>query len=217
MTIKNKWKNATKAEGKFLFPVKAMSLMFRGKYLSQFKADMAMLGLDIPAHLKSKLYRHNWVVFAKNAFAGPKSVVEYLGRYSHKSAISNYRIKDVSNDRIQFHYKDYKHGGVQKIMALNPQEFVRRFSLHILPKGFTKIRHYGILSSRAKATVFPDQQKANDLKIDWIVFWKQKGLDVDICPRCKKPLMVLVGEIQKRGPPKHFTASTNSSSLNFNV
>lgn len=194
-----------------------MSPMFRGKYISQFKADMALPGLDIPAQFISKLYRHKWVVFAKNAFAGPKSVVEYLGRYSHKAAISNYRIKDVSKDRIQFHYKDDRYGGVQKIMALPPLEFVRRFSLHILPIGFTKIRHYGILSSRAKATVFPDQQKAIIVKTDWVSFWKQKGLNVDTCPRCKKPNMVLVGEIQKRGPPKIFKASTNSSSLKLNV
>jgi hypothetical protein len=90
VTAKNKWKNA-KAKGKFIFPVKAMSMLFRGKFMAQFKANMNLQGLDIPPTLISQLYRNKWVVFAKSPFAGPKGVIEYLGRYSHKTAISNYR------------------------------------------------------------------------------------------------------------------------------
>ena len=171
VTAKNKWKNA-KAKGKFLFPVKAMSMVFRGKFMAQFKANMNLQGLDIPPTLISKLYRNKWVVFAKSSFAGPKAVIEYLGRYSHKTAISNYRLKSIAPDKILFNYKDYKHGGVQKVMSIHPQEFVRRFSLHLLPRGFTKIRHYGLLSSKVKPLIFTDNKTQNTVKLDWVAFWK---------------------------------------------
>lgn len=201
LTAKNKWKDA-QGNGKFLFPVKAMSILFRGKFMAQFKANMDLQGLVIPPEFISKLYRLKWVVFTKSSFAGPKGVIEYLARYSHKAAISNYRIKAISSDKIIFQYKDYKHGGRSKSMALHPQEFVRRFSLHLLPRGFTKIRHYGILSSKYKAIVFPESKNASILKLDWEVLWQQKGLDVTLCPNCKKPTLKLMGEIPKRGPPQ---------------
>ena len=105
-------------------------------------------------------------------------------------------------------YKDYKHGGVHKLMAIHPQEFVRRFSLHILPSGFTRIRHYGLLSSKIKATLFPDIKSNDILKLDWVSFWKQNGLNVDICPRCKKSSLMLIGEIPKRGPPRIFISKS---------
>ena len=152
VTTKNKWINA-KAKGCFLFPVKAMSPMFRGKFIAEFKVHMDLQGLDLPKEFISKLYQYKWVVYAKTAFAGPKSVVEYLGRYSHKTAISNYRIRSFSEDKVLFRFKDYKHGDVSKLMTLHPLEFVRRFSLHILPSGFTRIRHFGLLSSKSKANL----------------------------------------------------------------
>jgi hypothetical protein len=209
ITAKNKWKDA-QGHGKFLFPVKAMSNLFRGKFLAAFKANMDLQGLDIPTEFVSKLYANKWVVFAKTAFAGPKSVMEYLGRYSHKAAISNYRIKAISTEQVLFRYKDYKHGGVTKVMALDPQEFVRRFSLHLLPNGFTRIRHYGLLSSKIKVQIFPDCKNEALAKLDWISFWHQKGLSVDICPVCKKPALKLIGEIPKRGPPNIFIAKPNA-------
>jgi hypothetical protein len=205
ITAKNKWKNA-QGKGKFLFPVKAMSVLFRGKFLAAFKASMDLQGLDIPTEFISNLYVNKWVVFAKTAFAGPKSVIEYLGRYSHKTAISNYRIKALSTEQVRFRYKDYKHGNVTKAMALDPQEFVRRFSLHLLPSGFTRIRHYGILSSKFKAQIFPETNDQVIAKLDWKFFWLQKGLNIDICPACKKPTLKLIGEIPKRGPPKTFNS-----------
>ena len=97
-----------------------------------------------------QLYKHKWVVYAKRPFTGPQSVVEYLGRYTHKIAISNHRIKNHEAGKVTFSYKDYKHGSVKKEMTLEALEFIRRFSLHVLPKGFVRIRHYGICSSSAK-------------------------------------------------------------------
>ena len=90
-------------------------------------------------------------MYAKRPFSGPESVVEYLGRYTHKIAISNHRINNIEEGKVSFSYKDYKHSAVKKEMTLDGMEFIRRFAMHILPKGFVRIRHYGILSSTSKA------------------------------------------------------------------
>ncbi len=189
----------------------AMSPVFTGTFISQFKAHMEPMGMDIPQEFISKLYRNKWVVFANKSFVGAKGAIEYFGRYSHKAAISNYRIKSFSIDKVLFSYKDHKHGCVQKSMAIHPHEFVRRSSLHILTKRFTKIRHYGNLFSKTKAIVFPDLLTPAVTKIDWITFWKQKGLNTNICPNCKKQAPILIGEIPKRGPPWIFLTNQFSS------
>ena len=100
--------------------------------------------------LLNALYKHNWVVYAKQPFTGPESVVEYLGRYTHKIAISNHRLKQVDDRQVTFSYKDYRHGSVKKEMTLEAGEFIRRYAMHILPKGLVRIRHFGILSSTSK-------------------------------------------------------------------
>ena len=200
ITANNKWRHI-KGKGKFLFPVKAMSSVFRGKFMEQFNLEMKLLGLDIPTNFIGELYRNKWVVYAKASFAGPQSVVEYLGRYSHKAAISNYRLQAISANKVSFKYKDYKHGNRQKVMSIHPQEFVRRLSLHFLPHHFIKIRHYGILSSRIKATVFPNPKENITVKMDWVAFWRNVGLDIYQCPKCKKSTLRLISEIPKRGPP----------------
>ena len=92
------------------------------------------------------LFLKSWVVYAKRPFAHPSHVVEYLGRYTHKVAISNSRIVSYENRSVHFSYKDYRHGGCKKETALEDVEFIRRFALHILPSGFVRIRHYGILT-----------------------------------------------------------------------
>jgi len=96
--------------------------------------------------LHDQLFEKNWVVYAKRPFGGPKQVIEYLGRYTHKVAISNHRIKNVTNHEVTIAYKDYKDGSKTKQLTLKNEEFVRRFSLHILPKRFVRIRHYGIFN-----------------------------------------------------------------------
>ena len=98
------------------------------------------------------LYNKSWVVYAKQPFGGPQQVIEYLGRYTHKVALSNHRITGIADSKISFRYKDYADGGKQKMMTLEATEFIRRFCLHILPKGFRKIRHYGFLSNRCSST-----------------------------------------------------------------
>ena len=146
------WQNG-RANGKFLFLVKALSKVFRAKYCAKLKAKSPIQYEQI----RQDLWCKPWVVFAKKPFGSPKSVVEYLGRYTDKIAISNNRIKSIDGQNVTFNYKDYRVAGVKKQMTLTHQEFIRRFALHILPKRFTssvrplgsgvKIRHYGFLSS----------------------------------------------------------------------
>jgi hypothetical protein len=146
LTNTGKWKMA-KSKGKYLFNVKAMSITFRGKFIAALKEQLPQ---EMTPQLLNALYKHNWVVYAKRPFTGPQSVVEYLGRYTHKIAISNHRLKQVDDKEVTFSYKDYKHGSVNKQMTLDAFEFIRRYSMHILPKGLVRIRHYGILSSTSK-------------------------------------------------------------------
>lgn len=150
-----RWINAKRIKDDFLFPVKAMAKKYRGKYLAMLKqiiADKLITpppGCDIHAIIKA-LYEKKWIVYAKKPFGGPEQVIEYLGRYTHKVAITNNRIKliDDQTGTVTFDYKDYACQGIQKQMQLPAGEFIRRFEQHILPKYFTKIRSYGYLSNR---------------------------------------------------------------------
>jgi hypothetical protein len=145
MDKEGQWKNI-RVDGKFLFPVKALSKVFRAKYCKKLKVKNP-IGYE---QIRQELWRKPWVVFAKKPFGNSKSVVEYLGRYTHKIALSNNRIKNIDAQNVTFDYKDYRQNGVKKQMTLTHKEFIRRFSMHILPKRFVKIRHYGLLSSTWK-------------------------------------------------------------------
>lgn len=193
-----KWKTA-KSKGKYLFNVKAMSKVFRGKFMALLKEK---LSTEVNKQLIDDLYKNEWVVYAKRPFAGPESVVEYLGRYTHKIAISNHRIKNVEDGKVTFSYKDYKHASVKKEMTLDGIEFIRRFAMHILPKGFVRIRHYGILSSTSKSVCaavikrqlppIPEVKKAKP---------KQEIYNPLQCPKCKKETMATILRFNRRGPP----------------
>lgn len=148
-----------KYKSRFLFPVRALSKVFRGKFVQGLKAAYEKGDLILPDGLKSLSHRENferwidglvnrnWVVFNKAPFAGPEKVVKYIGRYTHRVAISNHRILAVDNKGIRFAYKDYKDKAKVKEMTLLPDEFIKRFLWHVLPKRFHKIRHYGFLSN----------------------------------------------------------------------
>ena len=148
------WKNA-KSNGRYLFPVKAMSTVFKNKYMEGFLSRFAGLKTEnktIDQSLRETLYNKSWVVYAKQPFGGPAQVIEYLGRYTHKVAISNHRIVSIENDKVSFRYKDYADGSQQKTMTLEATEFLRRFCLHILPPGFRKIRYYGFIANTNSTT-----------------------------------------------------------------
>jgi len=145
---------------KFFLPVKALSKKFRGKFLyllkqAYFDGKLNFFGVAAELALKENflylvdcLHRKKWVVFCKKPFKTPAHVVKYLGRYTHRVAISNSRILSFDGDSVSFAWKDYKDGNKSKVMTLDATEFIRRFLLHVLPDGFVKIRHYGILCSR---------------------------------------------------------------------
>jgi Putative transposase len=148
-------------------------------------------------------------VYTKRPFGGPKQVIEYLGRYTHKIAISNHRIKNIENGKVTFSYKDYADNSLQKEMVLDATEFLRRFCLHILPKGFRKMRHYGFLSNRNAATLGLKQmqmgitpQPKQKEKKEWKEIAKEKlHYDVDVCPFCKAGNMVTLFAFDANGPP----------------
>jgi hypothetical protein len=205
-TTAGHWKPC-RANGKYLFPVKVMSAVFRGKFMELLKTFCCNENIPLPADLCNKLYAKPWVVYARQPFCGPKQVIEYLGRYSHRIAISNHRIKSIADGKVTFSYKDYRHAGQQKNMALDACEFLRRFCLHILPPGFMKIRHYGLLASRAKPKLKMQQMKmgisiVKKEKLSWQQIAKQTmGFDADACPCCKSGRMITVLFFQPHAPP----------------
>lgn len=125
---------------------------------------------------REKRYQQAWVVYAKAPFCGPKSVVEYWGRYTHKVAISNHRICNIGSQKVHFRYKDYRQKGQTKTMALDGVEFLRRFCLHILPPGFRRMRHYGFLANRSKKRALDIARKALQQPIpNTVVLTKKNG------------------------------------------
>lgn len=206
VTKSGHWKMA-RSKGKFLFPVKVMSAVFRGIFMELFKAFCGKEKIQVPDELHQQLYSKPWVVYAKQPFMGPQQVIEYLGRYTHRIAISNHRIKGMDNNSVTFAYRDYKEGAKQKLMTLNACEFLRRFCLHILPPGFMKIRHYGILASRAKPQLKMQQMKmgvsiVKKEKLTWQQVVKQAmNYDVEACPCCKTGKMVTVKFFNAHAPP----------------
>jgi hypothetical protein len=190
------------AKDKFLFPVKAMSKIFRAKYVNNLRKQNFN-----DKTLIENLFTKNWVVYAKRPFGNPSSVIEYLGRYTHKVAISNQRIKNADEQGVIFEYKDYKQHGIKKEMHLNLQEFVRRFAMHILPHRFVRIRHYGFLSSTWKRKKLKDLQK----KLGVIVHSNQLTTLLHKCPTCKTGTMITIEVFGKRGPPAKYFMENNLS------
>ncbi len=132
----------------FFLPVRILSRVFRGKFLAGLRALAAKGTLALPS--LGPLYVKDWVVYAKPPFGGPEQVLKYLARYTHRVAISNRRLLKLQAGQVTFRMKDYADGGKEKHLTLSAEEFLRRFVQHVLPKGFMKIRHYGLLASRQR-------------------------------------------------------------------
>ena len=147
----------------FFLPVRVLSRVFRGKYLALVRTAFDQGKLTLPGRLARRkepdafaawlrpLYTKEWVVYAKPPFGGPAQVLKYLARYTHRVAIGNSRIVNVTDDRVTFRYKDYADGQRSKTMTVSGEEFLRRFLTHVLPRGFVKVRHYGLLANRRRA------------------------------------------------------------------
>jgi len=206
-----------RGHGNYLFPVKALSPVFRAKYRDGLKAALAREGIDTPPGLFEQIMFNKWVVYAKEPFADPKQVIEYLGRYTHKVAISNHRLTELTQTQVTFRYKDYAQDGAQKLMTLENTEFLRRFCLHILPSGFVKIRHYGFLSSRRKREfiALPMDQDGKTIpreKPKWQQACRERmGFDPEKCPCCGLGKMAILRVIKPRPPPALPLAATKIS------
>lgn len=186
----NKWIESKK---EYLFKVQVLSSLFRGKFLAMLKEANLKFPKD-KEYLKNKenfnkfleaLYEKTWITYIEPPKGKPENVIEYIGRYSFRVAISNERIKNISNGKVTFEYKDYKDESKIKLMTISAEEFIRRFLLHVLPNRFTKIRHYGILSNRSKKAIISlcrilIRTKVN---IDFTIDIKRKSKDF-ICPTC---------------------------------
>jgi hypothetical protein len=204
-----RWRSCRKG---FFIPVKVLSALFRGKFLGLLKDGFQRGDLVFPAHLhhlqdpadfetfRRHLYRKKWVVYCKPPFDGPEGVLQYLGRYTHRIAISNNRIRTIQDGKVSFRWRDYADQNRQKTMTLKADEFIRRFLLHVLPARYVRIRHFGLLASRNRKdlialcrkilgdgkTVTKENHKQET--------WQEQllricGIDVTTCPACQKGRM----------------------------
>jgi hypothetical protein len=197
----------------FFIPVKILSRLFRGKFLAYLREVHDSGALVFPgkiAHLKGKpafealvtdLYRHEWVVYCKPPFKNAETVIDYLGRYTHRVALSNDRLVTFIGDQVTIRYRDADDSDTIKCMTLDAFEFIRRFLLHILPDQFMKIRHYGIMSNRNRTTKLPTckeilgvstNQNHEGAKPSWEeLLTRITGIDPRLCPHCRKGKMLL--------------------------
>jgi Putative transposase/Transposase zinc-binding domain len=197
----NRWISARKT---FLFPVKALSRVFRGKFLSllQQAGDRGKVQ-GINDGIKASRQK-NWIVYAKKPFGSPRTVLDYLGRYTHRVALSNDRILKIENGKVLLSYRDRKEGDRKKTMVLEAHEFIRRFLLHVLPDGFMRIRHFGFLANRSKKHLLLQCRKLLDLdpalprcpaESAKDLLLKITGVDLTRCPCCHKGTMIVVGDL----------------------
>ncbi len=214
----------------FLFPVRALSKVFRGKYLGALshafeQGELRFAGqtttLAPPkafALLLATLRAEDWVVYSKRPFAGPEQVLAYLGRYTHRVAISNERLLRLEQGTVHFRWRDYAHGNKTKTMSLPAEEFIRRFLLHVLPKGFMRIRHFGLLANRHRAEHLARARRALDVpppvpraaeRVE-VFLARVMGLNVRLCPHCQQQRLRLIGSLpptpKATGPPLPWAA-----------
>jgi len=207
----SKW---IKSKKKFLIPVKVLSRKFRGKYLFYLNKIYQNNKLRFPGNIsefqfnnifnvfKDKLYKKEWIVYSKAPFSSAEYVLQYLGRYTHRVAISDNRIIKVDKEKIVFKWRDYKDKNKEKIMSLKSEEFIRRFSMHILPDRFVKIRHYGILGNRNKKLKFKRcieifRIKSKEFKnlSSAELFFKLTGIKIGKCTKCENGNLIKIGKL----------------------
>ena len=193
LTKELKWKNSKK---KFFLPIKVISRKFRGKFLALLQ-DLKLNFENLNKIIKD-CYKKEWIVYCKPPFKSSAHVIEYLGRYTHRVAISNSRILKLENGNVTFKWRDYKDSSKSKTMTIKASEFIRRFLLHILPHRFMKIRHYGILGNRNKLKKLILCKKLTKTKIlEKTKFSMTKliekilGKDMGKCPNCKNNILAI--------------------------
>jgi len=216
----------------FFLPVRVLSRRFRRLFVEslekafeegQLKFFSSLQELDDrKAFLRylAPLRKKKWVVYAKKPFAGPQQVLDYLGRYTHRVAISNNRILNIEDGQVTFRYKDYRHGSQQKTMTLSADEFIRRFLLHVLPAGFHRIRYYGFLGNRYRkeklqqcrhllGMILLEPGSSTEVaELDYRDRYQAlTGSSLWECPACHRGRMIIIGEI----PPGCIPTITDTS------
>jgi hypothetical protein len=202
-TVKGSMKQIGKA-GKYLYPVTRLSLKFRGKFMAGVKKYLAAMDLlSEYGDRVEKAWDKRWVVFCEPSLGKPEHVMGYLGQYTHRVAITNHRIVDITDHEVLFSLKDYSDHGRQKTTRLTGEEFLRRFCMHILPSGFVKIRHYGIYSSRFRNTTMKDKGKMVIQPAETTIerISRLTGVDITRCPCCRKGQLILVDVIPRSRSP----------------
>src|SRR3990170_8857065 len=208
----------------FLFPITALSTVFRGKFVAALKlarqgGKLQQAGLADQAwrDLLTAVHRHDWVVYAKHSLCGPAQVLDYLGRYTHRVAISNERILGMDADTVRLRVRDSAHGNRRRTLSVPTQTFIERFLLHVLPKGFKRIRHYGLLGPAGKTAKLARARAALSVPApDLLVVESVEAflhrihpLECSRCPHCGKGQFVPTASIARvplrllhlRGPP----------------
>jgi hypothetical protein len=218
----------------FLFPFNVMRVLFRAKVLDYFKQGIRNESITLHGNLKeyydngkleqllSKLYKKKWVIFAKQPFASPIRVIQYLGNYTHRVAVAESRLLQHDNNKVSFKYKDYADDSKQKIMTFDTVEFIRRFLMHVLPSGFMRIRHYGFLSNGNRKrnrelcemifkSIKPKVSNAEQpkKKVSWHErIEKETGVNPLLCKKCGKTILIIIREIFPL-PQKGFAGITD--------
>jgi hypothetical protein len=205
----------------YFLPKEVLREVFRGKFVDALKQAFQKGELRFPENLKllsqpkifaawlRPLYRQDWVVYLKPPFGGPQYVLHYLGRYTHRVAISNHRLVSLADGHVTFRWRDAAHHHEQRLMTLSVDEFLRRFLLHTLPKGFVRIRHFGFLANRRRTTLLPlcfqllgatQEPPAEEHAPS-----AEDVPDLYRCPKCGGRMQVIerltAAEIQLRSPP----------------
>jgi Putative transposase len=208
---------------KYFLPKAVLAEVFRGKFVDALKLAFQDGQLNFQANLKllaqpkifaawlRPLHRQDWVVYLKRPFGGPEYVLQYLGRYTHRVAISNHRLVSFQDGQVTFRWRDSAHHNQQKLRALPVDEFLRRFLLHILPQGFVRIRHYGFLASRRRATTLPLCFQLLGATHRPRASSSEDSQPLYRCPKCGGPMKVIerltAADLQLRSPPQVIAAA----------
>jgi hypothetical protein len=210
---RNRW---IQARRNFLFPVKALSLVFQGKFIALLQQARDKGKISAANNEIKSSRQKGWVVYAKKPFGSPQTVLDYLARYTHRVALSNDRILKVENGEVTLSYRDRRDEDRKKSMTLDAQEFIRRFLLHVLPEGFMRIRHFGFLANRIKKHSLPQCRKLLGLNPALPEIPKRSAqeflreltaIDLSRCPFCKLGTMIVVGELPSRANSPRWDSS----------
>jgi hypothetical protein len=203
----------------FLVPVRVLSRVFRGKLLELFDLTLvdrsAGIGSSLGRRLLQQAAAKDWVVYSKAPMAGPAQVLRYLGQYTHRIGLGNERLVALQDDQVTFRYRDRRRGNARKVLTLQAPDFVQRFLLHVLPRGFVRVRHFGLQANRRRTELLTQARQllgspappSPDITVreTWQDLLRRlTGLDPDRCPYCERGTLRIVASIpppqDTRGP-----------------